>query len=111
MEMISCVSAAVKKSMLDILSDEVRKDPTGMIDELIDQLLEIPSCDDNMPIGFGKMKKSKKTKSDGAPRKKSAYNEFVRTCMKGKRIKETGIKASEAMKECAVEWNSKKSRS
>ena len=109
--MISCVSAAVKKSMLDFLNHEANKDPTGMVDTLIDQLLEIPACDDGMPVGFGKMKKSKKSKSDGTPRKKSAYNEFVSVCMKSKRIKETGIKASEAMKECAVEWNSKKSRS
>jgi len=68
---------------------------------LNDMLAKIPDCPGAREIQFcGNIK---------GTRPRSAYQEFVSTCMRGKNIKGFG-EAPKAMKECAADWRKSKGK-
>ena len=88
--MISCLSLKLKQ----VLAEEI-----GPVQELLDQLEDIPTCPIGQPIGFEIAKRRSK-------RQPSEYQQFIGQCMKTKGIKSFG-EAPKAMKECAAQWRKK----
>lgn len=84
---VPCIHPEVKK----LLRREI-KDLS--LDEILNSVADCPGTE---PLRICMAEVGK------APRRRSAYQEFISTCMKGHRIKAFG-QASGAMKECAREW-------
>lgn len=98
---VNCISNDLKYILNDRLKSTA--EVSSSTKEFLEHINGISTCDGSKHL-------SKSDDSDFKPsvkvrRPKSKYNEFVSTCMK--RIGKS-VPASERMKRCSVEWNSKK---
>lgn len=104
---IVCLGEEIKMALRAILGDY----PDGEGNSYGELLDSIPTCDSGEPVGFGDLTDSSddqpKKSSSKTKKKRTAYQDFVSGCMKGKNIKGFGESAS-AMKECAAEWQANK---
>lgn len=84
---IKCISEKVKNYLVTIAPD----------DNIVKVIEAIPLCLDGKDIEF----------SSKAGKKASAYAHFIGTCIKDTRVG-NNMPVSEAMKECAKVWKTKK---
>lgn len=101
---IVCLGEEIKLALLAILGDY----PDGEGADYAQFIEAVPLCELGMPVGFAESssdnaKGPAKTQSKG----RSAYQQFVSDCMKGKNITGAG-QSPTAMKECAAEWQASK---
>ena len=94
---ILCLSDTLKSEVAKTF--EKQGALTNEVKEFIDDL---PSC----PVGIDIMLEEVSAKRK--KRKPSEYNKFISECMRKAKIRETGKKASDVMKACALEWKKRK---